>query len=263
MIRECELRNIALQTAQMKRKSSFQNKQPKKKQKTDHSQIVSLKRDVRNLKLANETHVFDQNIQGVLSNTPISSTWPSAIVCLNCPDQGDRVNQRQGSQVKSEGFEIRLQVAFAVGQLDQTSYRVLVFIDKQNNATVTPVMLASVSNQGYLDNTTTTDVMNCPYLTYNSKRYRTLYDKRFVSNPTCVRDYDPVSGNSSSVSSRSIMHHIRIPWKGITEFNGANNITSADIQTNAVRFAIISAAPTNPGDFMAVVMASRFFFKEA
>lgn len=263
MHRECELRNIALQTAQMKRKSSFQNKQPKKKQKTDHSQIVSLKRDVRNLKLANETHVFDQNISGLLSNTPISSTWPSAIVCLNCPDQGDRVNQRQGSQVKSEGFEIRFQVSFASGQLDSSSYRVLVFVDKQNNATLTPVMLASVSNQGYLDNTTSVDVMQCPYLIYNSKRYRTLYDKRFTNNPTCVRDYDPVSGNTSTVSSRSIMHKIRIPWKGLTEFNGGNAITASDIQTNAVRFAIISSQPTVVGDFMAVSMASRFFFKEA
>jgi len=264
MHREFQLQDIALQTAQMKRKSNLISTQPKKKQKTtDHNQIVVLKRDVRALKQANETHVFDQNIFGAFTTTLISGVWPSAGACLNCPIQGDTVFNRQGSEVKGVGFSIKGNLLFHPGEINQTTCRLMVYLDKQNNGTANNTILTPSAN-ALIDVTTCVDAVYAPQYIVNKKRFKILYNKVFNNQPAVVTDYDPVTGNTSTVAIRSAQFNIWIPWKGITEFNAGNAATAADIQTNAVRFLVFSESPTiSATNFMSVSMAARFFFKEA
>lgn len=234
----------------------------RQKTKSDHNQIVVLKRDVRALKQANETHVFDQNIFGAMTSTLISATWPSAGACLNCPIQGDTVFNRQGSEVKGVGFKIKGQILFNPQEIQATDCRILVYLDKQNNGTANNTILTPSTN-ALIDITTCVDAIFAPMYIVNKKRFRILYDKVLTNNVEAVTDYDPVSGNTSTVSIRHIKFNIWIPWKGLTEFNAGNAATAADIQTNAVRILFFTQVPAGGTTTASVSMASRFFFKEA
>jgi len=233
----------------------------RQKTKSDHNQIVVLKRDVRALKSANETHVFDQNIFGAFTATLISATWPSAGACLNCPIQGDTVANRQGAEVKAVGFRIKGNLLFNPGELQTTGCRLLVYLDKQNNGTANNTMLRSVSENGVLDNTTCVDVLYCPMNPVNKKRFKVLYDKTFNNNPAMVTS--TVAGNTTGVSIRAQQFNIWIPWKGLTEYNSGNAANANDIQTNCVRVIAISQVPATAFNYMSISLASRFYFKEA
>jgi len=258
------LQDLALQTAQMKRKSTFANKQPKKKQKTDHNQIVALKRDVRSLKQANETHVFDQQIFGAFSTTPISATWPAVTACLNCPIQGDTIANRQGAEAKAIGFSLKGNILCNPQELQNTQFRFIVYIDKQANGTASNTILRTVSENALLDNTTCVDVNYCPLNPVNRKRFRVLLDQNIVNSPQVITDYDPVTGNTSTVSIKALKFKFWITWKGITEYNSGNSATATDIQTNAVRVLVIQSAPQSvAAAYASMSLASRFYFKEA
>jgi len=264
MHREFQLQDIALQTAQMKRKSTFANKQPKKKQKTDHNAIVVLKRDVRSLKAANETHVFDQQIFGAFTTTLISATWPSVGACLNCPIQGDTIANRQGAEVKAIGFAIKGTILCNPQELQNTQFRFIVYLDKQNNGTANNTILRTVSENALLDNTTVVDVNYCPFNPVNRKRFRVLIDQNIINSPQVITDYDPVTGNTSTVSIKALKFKFWVPWAGITEYNSGQTATATDIQTNCVRVLVLSSAPQSvAAAYASMSLGSRFYFKES
>lgn len=235
----------------------------RQKTKSDHSQIVSLKRDVRSLKQANETHVFDQNIFGAMTTTLISGTWPSAGACLNCPAQGDTVFSRQGNEIKGVGFRVRGSILFNPQEIQQTGCRIIIYVDKQNNGTLNNTILRTASDNAVLDNVTCIDALYCPTYVANKKRFKILKDETFHNNVSAVTDYDPVSGNTSTVSIKARKFDYWIPWTRQTEFNSGNGINAGDIQTNAVRFLAFTQTPAGAGTYASISMASRYYFKEA
>jgi len=260
--RHHELQRIALETAQMKRKSSYPSKQPKKKQKiakTDHMQIVSLKRDVRNLKLANETHVFDAVFQAALSAAPITAAYPSVILPIACPIQGDTINSRQGSSIKAKGFKIKVQIASNSQELIYTPYRIIVFCDRQNNSVDSPLILGNTN--ALLKNTLTTDVATMPRLELNMKRYTVMKDVIGVFTPQVIADV--VSGGTTSVISVDHQYEWWIPFTKLIEFNNGNAGTNADVVTNACRIVVMQGAPVNGGAYCFASIQSRFYFDES
>jgi len=262
MHREFQLQDIALQTAQMKRKSTFANKQPKKKQKivkTDHMQIVSLKRDVRNLKLANETHVFDAVYQAALSAAPITAAYPSLILDIACPIQGDTIASRQGSSIKSKGFKIKVQIASNNQELIYTPYRIIVFCDRQNNSVAAPLILGNTN--ALLKNTLTTDVATMPRLELNMKRYTVMKDVMGVFTPQVVAI--TAAGSTTAVISVDHQYEWWIPFTKLIEFNNGNAGTNADVVTNACRIVVMQGAPVNGGAYCFASVQSRFYFDES
>jgi len=236
----------------------------RQKTKSDHNQIVVLKRDVRALKQANETHVFDQNIFGAFTTTLISGTWPSVGACLNCPIQGDTIANRQGAEVKAIGFALKGTILCNPQELQNTQFRFIVYLDKQNNGTAANTILRTVSENGLLDNTTCVDVNYCPFNPVNKKRFRVLLDRNMINSPQVITDYDPVTGNTSTVSIKALKFKFWVPWTGLTEYNSGNASTAVDIQTNAVRVLVIQSAPQSvAAAYASMSLASRFYFKEA
>jgi len=251
---------------QMKRKEAPTKtfKGSAKRQKTDHEKVMTLQKQVRSLNKANETHVFDQNIFGAATTTLISGTWPSVGVCLNCPVQGDTVKDRQGAQTKGVGFAVRGTILCNPQELQNTQFRFLVYNDKQNNGTAANTILRSVSENGLLDNTTCVDVNYCPLNPVNKKRFKILHNENIINNPELITDYDPVSGNTSTVSIKALPFKFYIPWTQVTDYNSGNSATATDIQTNCVRLLIIQSAPQSvAAAYASFSVASRFYFKEA
>jgi len=259
--RHHELQRIALETAQMKRKSTFANKQPKKKQKiaNDHMQIVSLKRDVRNLKLANETHIFDAVYQAALSAAPITAAYPSVILPIACPIQGDTISSRQGSSIKSKGFKIKVQIASNNQELIYTPYRIIVFCDRQNNSVDAPLILGNTN--ALLKNTLTTDVATMPRLELNMKRYTVMKDVMGVFRPQVVAI--TAAGATTAVISVDHQYEWWIPFTKLIEFNNGNAGTNADVITNACRIVVMQGAPVNGGAYCFASIQSRFYFDES
>jgi len=264
MIRECELRNIALQTAQMKRKSSFQNKQPKKKQKTDHEKLMTLQKQVRVLKSADEIRTFDVSITGAtLSTSGISSTYPSLIRNLNCPTLGDFYNNRLGNEVKSIGFKVKGAIYTQTAELVQQHLRVIIWVDKMNIGILNPSVIGNANSNALLDLSTQQLVEHMPTVWQNRKRYKILYNKVLISNPQVTLDYDPVSGNSSLFAGRSMDFETYVPFTRIINYNQANGGIASDIMQNAVYMAVISNAPQNTViQYCNAAFTSRWFFHE-
>jgi len=230
-----------------------------KRVKTDHQTIVSLKRDVRNLKLANETHVFDAVVQASLSASFITAAYPSQILDIACPIQGDTINSRQGSSVKAKGFKIKVQLASNPQELIYTPYRIIVFCDRQNNSVAAPLILGNTN--ALLKNTQTTDVATMPRLELNMKRYTVMKDVIGVFTPQVIADV--VSGGTTSVISVDHQYEWWIPFTKLIEYNNGNAGTNADVVTNACRIIVMQGAPVNGGAYCFTSIQSRFYFAEA
>lgn len=258
------VRQPAYDNYHMKRKANYQKtRKTTKKAKTQADEIVILKRNVRALKQANETHVKDTTIFGAFSSAVISGTWPSVAMTLNAPIQGDTVFDRQGSEVKGVGFKIKGNMKFNGAEIFPTTstVRILVFCDKQNNGIANPSMLMTASANGVLQNDNVADVMVAPKSWQNKKRYQILKDFQIQNSPGFTTDYDPVTGNTSLVPVIDYPFEFYIPWTKITNYNNGNGGNAGDIVTNAVRFVAIQTTP-GAANFDSISVMSRFFFKE-
>ena len=71
-----------------------------------------------------------------------------------------------------------------------------------------------------------------------------MYNKVFVNNPSLILDYDPVSGNTSTVASKSVTFELKIMRKKIM-FANTNNGDGSDIISNGIWYAIMQDAPVS------------------
>ena len=236
---------------------------PPKKAKTDHQAVLTLKRDVRKLKRANETHAFDVYYNVGLTSTAISATYPSLVTCLNCPLLGDYVNNRQGNEVLSIGIKLRGAIYSTRDELTAQTFRVIVFADSENHGLASPLVIGAGTGNAFLDINGVL-VENLMPVWQNKKRYKVLYDKTIINQPAAILDYDPVSGNSSQVMARANRFETYIPFSRIISYNQANQALASDIQKNAIYLAIFSDQSTNLAFTNAnASFLSRWYFCES
>jgi len=252
-------------TQPMKRKASYQGGTSAKKPKiTDHQQVVLLKRKVSKLERANEQHIWDRGTTATnLGTSLISGSYPALAYSLTCPTQGDTIFDRQGSEIQANGLHIKLGIGFNPQQIGQTSIRVLVVCDKQNNGLGIPQMLSSAFPTGaILDNAQTADICSMPYHFINKDRYQILKDWTYTNNPTAVLDYDPVTGNTSLVSSRGVYVDWKFKFSKKINYNQSNTGTAGDIIKNNISLIVMTNVPVVIGSYAAISFNSRLLFKE-
>jgi len=251
----------------MKRKDAptktFKGNPKRAKVGSDHQEIIKLKRQVNVLKKANETHTFDVTANVGLTSAAISGTYPSCVRCLNCPLLGDFYNNRQGNQVLSRGFKLKGAIYSQAAEINQQTFRVIVYCDTQNNGILSPSVIGAPTSNSFLDNAGVL-VENLMPNWQNRKRFIKLYDKTLICNPSSVSDYDPITGNTSTVVSKALRFDTFIPFTKIINYNQNNAALASDIQQNAVYIAIFSDAPTNLSVLQAnASFLTRWFFCEA
>jgi len=249
----------------MKRKASASYKKPPaKKTKTDHQKVLQLQRQLNSLNRKSEIHVFDRGFNGAFTSTLLGASFPSVVLALSTPVQGDSIFNRHGSEISVKRLKLKFNTFFSVNEVDQTRIRVIVYMDRQANSQVNPVVFRSAggSDNAIYDDTTITDVTVMPFNILQKRRYKILMDKVIVNNPQVVRDYDPASGNTSTVSSK-VSHHTFS--KALTEkilFASSNLGTSADVVNNNIIFLAISNTPFTVGSVPTMTFNSRMYFEE-
>ena len=224
--------------------------------------MVTLKRKVSRLEKANETHVHDDGAIGTLGSSPISSSYPCFVMPLACPLQGDTVFQRQGSEIYTSKLTVKGSIFWPINVLAQSQVRVIVWMDKNQNGATSPTFLTTTNGFALLDNAQTADIALMPFNILTAKRYTILYNKVFVNNPSLILDYDPVSGNTSTVASKSVTFEFSKIMRKKIMFANTNNGDGSDIISNGIWYAIMQDAPVS-GNPVNYSCQSRLEFSEA
>lgn len=171
------------------------------------------------------------------------------------PIQGDGVSNRQGNVITITSWHIKAIFLSQPGFIGPTRIRCMVVIDLQFNG-ANPVLGGTI-----LDNTTITDLTLSPRNMNQVKRFKIIYDKMFYLQPYTVQDYDPVTGNTSTVVSRGHSINIFNKIRHRIQFV-SNGGTTADLTGFVPLFYVVSDRAVLSGQEPVMAYSGRVNYKD-
>jgi hypothetical protein len=242
---------------------------PNKRQKVSASpsqmalttKVSKLQYAVNQLQKDSELKIQDQQAAG---NLVVSGSYATAENCITRVTQGIAGNNRIGIKIAVQGILIKFFLRSRTAELTEaTNIRVVCFIDKspETGIATAPVLQSLFTPNGLLNNTGTTLVhanTNWPV----RKRYKVLYDKVVTINPDMVLDYDPVTGNTTSIFPKTQEYKKFIPLKGLpVMYNGTGGLAT-DVATNSI-WIWWGQTATGSGVGATVDYSTRLYFRDA
>lgn len=221
-----------------RRKNRFKaKKMPLAKNAKDEAQdkqLQNVKKQIRKIQSNEDLKNFD-----VLST--LAPTTTGTFSCLNAMAQGTTKITRVANMISATSVQLRGRITVDAAATFSPIVRIVIFWDQQANAGAPTTALL-------FDAGVITPLVSSPYNHDNSKRFKILYDKRFV-----------VEGQPALTSLNSKLMEKYIKLSRNTKYNTTGGATFADITTNSLwLFAVSNDATNSP----AVVIGSRLYFKD-
>lgn len=246
----------------MKRKNTYAAP-PAKRQKFDRQnatvgEVMSLKQQIRRLKSTEEMKVQDWAAAGLLN---IVGSYNQVEACATRVAQGTQYFDRIGMKIVVQGIYLKFAIRHRDLELNApTSVRVLLFIDKNPSSGVPqcPALHTQYPPNGLLGDNTGT-ISTCNVWWPARKRYKVLYDKVITINPDTVKDYDPVTGNSTLYFPKEQRYKKFIPLNLTVEYNNTTAVADS-VATNNIWFFAAETASIAPSY---IEYSTRIFFKDA
>lgn len=219
-----------------------------KKDLQQDKQIVNLKKKVKKLNADEEVSFKDTFITS-------AATSAAVLTLLNGMTQGDADSARDKSLANFTSIQLK---GFAINDPDSlvsTVYRLMIVWDKAANG-------AAPTIAQLLDNSTITDYLVAPYNKDYFKRFKFVYDKKFVINPLVVGTTTVATGVVAQFQPAVKWFEKRIKSSRQTNYGLGNAGTVADISINSCYFVAISniaAGATAP----ALDVGIRMYYKDA
>lgn len=168
-----------------KRFGSKRRHRPRRRfSKRNHPTIKNVDRKVHRIQKMIELKWAD----GYLTSTQPNSTGSAFL--MNSLAEGTDIDQRIGKQVTMTSLQLRWTTITPVTPTGVTgvgtTYRFIVFWDKQANSAAPPFTSPAGITDGLLDNSLITDLTLSPFYHPCQKRFKVLMDRRWCDNPHCL-----------------------------------------------------------------------------
>lgn len=212
--------------------------------------VKNIDKKFKRMQSREELSWVDRNFAGqVVDNGGVLSL-------LNGVTQGDDADNRDKREVLATSIQFKLNFSTDTDVLTGSIIRMIIFWDQQANGAAPSVTGAA----GLLDTSTIVQEWNAPYNRDTQKRYKVVYDRRFVINPLLPWVVTPATGTTASTLSVTKLKQGKRKLSRIVKFNTGNAGTVADIASNSLYVFFISnqaaaSAPTVTGGL-------RFYFKD-
>lgn len=209
-----------------------------KKDLEQDKQITNIKKTIRTIERKQEISFFDTMINGVAL---VSNPNTAHILLLNGMVEGDDDSQREKSHISYTSLQFKGVVRNAVLTVDAPVCRIIMFWDKQANGTApTAAQLLDVS--------TITLHINAPYNKDYWKRFKIIYDHRFVLNLQAVQQFAVATGITERYAPVEIPISFRKRLNRMTNYGLGNTGTITDISSNSIYIMLLSdnAIVSNP-----------------
>lgn len=235
---------------------------PRRKAKKQGPSTKTLAKRVRHI----ENDLIELKWQNFLfEDQPLVLTGPGRIpyiAPLILTTQGTGEGQVIGNQIRVTSLKIKVDIACRfTSALRPQLVRMIVFWDRQNNGSTTPLIFGADNSQSLLDdvdgNVETFNRPLCQYNHSNMKRYDIVYDKTYVFNPQVVATTAPSTGNVTSYCPLDIQFTKHFKTSKTVKFN-PNGIT-----TNALYITFISDQDSLASGPPLLDMTARLFYKDA
>lgn len=180
---------------------------------------------------------------------------------LNAMTNGTEQNFRLGDQITMTSLQMRGAITAADTQDLPTHVRMIIFMDRQANNAAPSVISSAGAFNGLLAADTlqvATDPWTATYSPFSyeqQKRFRVLYDKRYVLNPHVV---GPTTGTYVPYQ---VKFNVKLKLGKVVKYSDTGN-TIADISTNSLYVVWLSDVPNAP-EQPTVDYWSRIYFKDA
>lgn len=213
--------------------------------------VRNIDKKVKRIQSREELSWVDRNFSGqVIDNTT------AALFLLNGVTQGDDADNRDKREIQATSIQFKLNFSTDTDAISATFLRMIIFWDQQANGAAPSVTGAA----GLLDTSVIGSELTAPYNRDTQKRYKIVYDRRWVMNPNVPFVVTPATGTTASVLQVGKMKQGKRKLSRIVKFNTGNAGTVADIASNSLYVFLISnlaaaSAPTVTGGF-------RFYFKD-
>lgn len=248
---------------QLKRKRSVgantSNKKPRlERQNATVGDVMALQRQLRRLRSTEETKVQDWAAAGLLN---IVGSYNTVESCCTRVAQGTQYFERIGMKINVTGILLKYAISHRDLELNApTSCRVLLFVDKSpdNGVATCPALHTLYPPNGLLGNNTG-NISTCNTFWPSRKRYKILYDKVVVINPDTVKDYDPVTGNSTLYFPKIQRYKKFIPLDLQVEYNNTTAVPDS-VSSNNIWLWMGETSSIAPSQ---VEYSTRIYFKDA
>jgi len=224
------------------------------------TKVGKLEKAVKLLEQDSELKVQDHAAAG---NLVISGSYCTAENCVTRITQGNQYFNRVGNKINVQGVFIKFFLRSRSLELTEaTNVRVLLFIDKSPDTglAAAPVFNSVYAPNGVLGNNTGS-LVTCNKHWPSRKRYRILWDKIVTINPDTVLDYDPVTGNTTSIFPKTQQYKKFFPLNLPVSYNGAGG-NANDIANNNI-WLWFGQTVTGSAVGATVDYVSRVFYRDA
>lgn len=213
----------------------FQEPLPKTvKDAVQDKKIANVQKSVRAINRKQELKFFD-----VFANTTAGTAFTFASLCT--PTQGDTELQREGNEIHPTSIQWRGRLTVAAAATFSPIVRMIIAWDQQPNGAVP-------ATADLVDAATITPLISSPYNHDSNKRFKILYDRRYV-----------IEGQPALTSLNSKLIQGKIKLSRVMKFNDVNGGTVADIITNNLFIAFVSNDNTNQPLF---IVGFRTYYKD-
>lgn len=225
------------------------------------TKVSKLQYAVNQLQKDSELKIQDHQNAG---NLVIAGSYATTENCITRVTQGIAGNNRIGTKIAVQGILLKFFIRSRSAELTEaTNVRVIIFVDKSPETAIAsaPVLQTLYTPNGLLNNTATS-LVHCQTNWPVRKRYKVLYDKVVTVNPDTVLDYDPVTGNTTSIFPKTQEYKKFIPLKGFpVMYNGTGGL-STDVATNSI-WLWFGQTVTGSAVGATVDYSTRLYFRDA
>lgn len=171
---------------------------------------------------------------------------------------GDTQITRTGAEVQATSLQIRGSFITETSVNDPTTFRMIVFWDRQANGADPLLISTGVGTPALLFSPSGGRGVDLPFMYETQDRFRVLYDKRYVVNPLVIQTV--AAGETTAVIPVELNFKKKIKLNRRVKYDDINPQID-DINTNSLYIAFIS---TNQFvNNATVTFTSRFYFKDA